>query len=86
MQVVRIPLGAPPANGLAERFVRTLRSELSHRMLIFNQPHLRVILAELQRSQRSTTPLPRDFRRSRPTHPVADLSHERITRRRSWVA
>jgi transposase InsO family protein len=46
IQVVRIPPRCPQANAYAERFVRTVRAELSDRMLIFGQRHLRRVLAE----------------------------------------
>jgi hypothetical protein len=45
IHVVRIPPRCPPANCFAQRFVRTLRAELTDRMLIFSQRHLRVVLA-----------------------------------------
>ena len=46
IHVVKIPARCPQANGYAERFVRTIRAELTDRMLIFGQRHLRRILAE----------------------------------------
>jgi putative transposase len=46
IRVVRIPPRCPRANSFTERFVRTLRAELTDRMLIFNQWHLGVVLAE----------------------------------------
>jgi putative transposase len=49
IQVVRIPPRCPRANCFAERFVRTLRTELTDRMLIFSQRHLRVVLTEYVR-------------------------------------
>jgi transposase InsO family protein len=49
IRVARIPPRCPRANCFAERFVRTLRAELTDRMLIFSQRHLRVILAESSR-------------------------------------
>jgi putative transposase len=82
IQVVRIPPRCPRANCFAERFVRALRAELTDRMLIFSQWHLRVVLAEYVRHYNGRRPhRARDLRPPRPTHPMADLSHERITRR-----
>jgi len=46
IQVVRIPPRCPKANAYAERFVRTIRAELTDRMLIFGQRHLRRVLDE----------------------------------------
>ena len=69
-------------NAYAERFVLTARTEVTDRMLIFGERHLRMILAEYevhyngQRPHRS-----RQLRPPRPDHPVAGLSQERIQRR-----
>jgi hypothetical protein len=61
--------------------VRTLRTELTDRMLIFSQRHLRVVLAEYVRHYNGRRPhRARDLRPPQPTHPVADLSYKRITR------
>jgi putative transposase len=82
IRVARIPPRCPRANCFAERFVRTLRAELTDRMLIFSQRHLRVILAEYIRHYNGRRPhRARDLRPPHPTHPMADLSHEQITRR-----
>ncbi|MDQ3765052.1 MAG: transposase [Actinomycetota bacterium] len=82
IQVVRIPPRCPRANCFAERFVRTIKAELTDRMLIFNQRHLRVVLAQYVRHYNGRRPhRARDLRPPQPTHPVADLSHERVTRR-----
>jgi len=44
IEVVRTPARAPQANGVAERFVRTVRTECLDRLLVLNQPHLERIL------------------------------------------
>jgi putative transposase len=46
IQVVKIPARCPQANGYAERFVRTVRAELTDRMLIFGRRHLHRVLDE----------------------------------------
>jgi len=46
IQIVKIPPRCPQANAYAERFVRTVRAELTDRMLIFGQRHLRLVLDE----------------------------------------
>jgi putative transposase len=43
---VKIPPRSPCANAYAERFVLTARTEVTDRMLIFGQRHLRTILNE----------------------------------------
>jgi putative transposase len=81
IHVVRIPPRCPRANCFAERFVRILRAELTDRMLIFNQRHLRVVLAEYVRHYNGRRPHRScELRPPRPNHPVADLHHERIKR------
>ncbi len=62
--------------------MRTLRAEFTDGMLIFNQRHLRVVLTDYVRHYNGRRPnRARDLHPPRPTHPVADLSHEHITRR-----
>ena len=40
IEVIRTPFRAPQANGVAERFVRTVRTECLDWLMILNQPHL----------------------------------------------
>jgi putative transposase len=61
--------------------VLTARTEVTDRMLIFGERHLRVVMADYaahyngRRPHRSCQLYP-----PRPDHPVADLSQERIRR------
>ena len=82
IQAVKIPPRSPRANAYAERFVLTARTELTDRMLIFGERHLRTILAEYETHYNSRRPhRSRHLRPPRPDDPVADLSQERIKRR-----
>ena len=46
IEAVKIPPRSPRANAYAERFVLTARTEVTDRMLIFGQRHLRSVLAQ----------------------------------------
>jgi putative transposase len=48
IQAVKIPPRSPRASAYAERFVLTARTEVTDRMLIFGERHLRTILAEYE--------------------------------------
>jgi putative transposase len=81
-RILRTAVQAPRMNTYAERFVPTARTEVTDRMLIFGQRHLRTILARYEvhyngrRPHRSLQLHP-----PRPDYPPVDLSHERIQRR-----
>ena len=82
IEVVKIPHNSPRANCYAERFVLTARTEITDRMLIFGQRHLRTILAGYAAHYNGRRPhRGRRLRPPRPDHPVADLSRKRIERR-----
>jgi transposase InsO family protein len=44
VQVIRTPVQTPEANGIAERFVRTVRSECLDWLLILNKQHLQHVV------------------------------------------
>ena len=48
IQAVKIPPRSPRANAFAERFVLTARTEVTDRMLIFGERHLRSILTQYE--------------------------------------
>jgi hypothetical protein len=80
-RVIEAPVRSPRANAYAERFVLTARTEVTDRMLIFGQRHLRTILAQYEAHYNGRRPYrSRQLRPPRPDHPVADLTQERIKR------
>jgi putative transposase len=82
IEVVKIPPRCPRANCFAERFVLTVRTEVTDRMLIFGERHLRSVLAQYslhynrQRPHRAL-----QLRPPRPQAPVPEPIHGRIRRR-----
>jgi hypothetical protein len=82
IEAVKIPPRCPRANCFAERLVLTLRTEVTDRMLIFGERHLRQVLAvyaahyNAQRPHRALR-----LRPPRPTSPVPETVHGRIWRR-----
>jgi putative transposase len=82
IEVIKIPPRGPRANAYAERFVLTVRTEVTDRMLIFGERHLRLVMAEYARHYNGRRPhRSRQLHPPRPDHPVADLSRKRIQRR-----
>jgi putative transposase len=82
IEAVKIPPRSPRANAYAERFVLTARTEVTDRMLIFGQRHLRTILNQYEAHYNGRRPhRSRHLRSPRPDHPVADLTQKQIKRR-----
>ena len=82
IEAVKIPPRSPRANAYAERFVLTARTEITDRMLVFGERHLRSVLAECARHYNGRRPhRSLQLRPPRPDHPAADLTQERIKRR-----
>jgi putative transposase len=82
IEVVKIPPRCPRANCFAERFVLTVRSEVTDRMLIFSEGHLRRVLAIYAAHYNSQRPhRAMQLRPPRPASPVPEPVHGRIRRR-----
>jgi putative transposase len=82
IDILKIPAGCPRANADAERFVRTARTEVADRILIFGQRHLHNVLAEYARHYNGRRPhRGRNLRPPRPDQPIPALPAQRITRR-----
>jgi len=70
IQVVKIPPRSPRANAYAQRLLLTARTEVTDRMLIFGERHLRSILAGYARHYNGRRPhRSRGLRPPRPDHP-----------------
>jgi putative transposase len=81
IKAVKIPPRSPRANAYAERFVLSVRNEVTDRMLIFGERHLRVVLAQYQAHYNGRRPhRGRQLHPPRPDHPPADLFQTRIKR------
>jgi putative transposase len=82
IKVVKIPPQYPRANCFAERLVLTVRTELTDRMLIFGERHLRSVLVQYsahynrQRPHRTLQLHP-----PRPKSPAPEPVHGRVRRR-----
>jgi putative transposase len=79
---VKIPPQCPRANCFAERFVLTARTELTDRILIFGERHLRIVLARYAAHYNGRRPhRALQLRPPRPDHPAPRLDRQRIRRR-----
>jgi putative transposase len=87
VRVIKAPVRAPRANCYAERWVRTVRAEVTDRMLITGPQHLRAVLDEYithynqRRPHRARNLRPPDHDDSVPA-PVTGLAAARIRRRK----
>jgi putative transposase len=82
IEAVKIPPRSPRANAYAERLVLTARTEVTDRMPIFGQRHLRTVLADYEAHYNGQRPhRSRQLRPPRPDHPVADLAQKQVRRR-----
>ena len=80
--VCKIPPQSPRANAYAERFVGTVRREVTDRMLIVSEQHLRRTLDLYVRHYNQRRPhRALRLRPPRSDRPAVDLAHERIKRR-----
>ena len=82
IDTVKIPPRCPRANCFAERFVLTARTELTDRILIFGEHHLRTVLAQYSAHYNGRRPhRALQLRPPRPDHPASRLDQQRIRRR-----
>ena len=78
----KIPPRSPRANAYAERFVGTVRREVTDRMLIVGERHLRRTLDQYAHHYNGWRPhRALSLQPPRSDRPVVDLTHERIKRR-----
>jgi len=79
---VRIPPRSPRANAYAQRFVLTVRTQVTDRMLIFGEWHLRTVVAEYLRHYNGRRPhRALHLQPPRPDHPSADTPTAQTKRR-----
>jgi transposase InsO family protein len=81
IEVVKIPPRCPRANCFAERFVLTMRTEVTDRMLILGERQLRRVLARYAAHYNAAWPhRALQLRPPRPTSPVPEPVRGRIRR------
>ncbi|WP_439658216.1 integrase core domain-containing protein [Lentzea sp. HUAS TT2] len=83
IDVVKIPPRCPQANCYAERFVGTVRRELTDRLLIINERHLNSVLNRYVSHYNHRRPhRARHHSPPRPDHPIAESGCRTVRRRR----
>jgi putative transposase len=83
IEVAKTPPRCPRANAYAERWIRTLRAELTDRMLILGERHLRRVLPEYVRHYNEHRPhRSLDLAPPRPPAEIIDLVAQRRIRRK----
>jgi putative transposase len=83
IEVVKTPPRCPRANAYAERWIRTLRAELTDRMPILGERHLRRVLAEYLRHYNEHRPhRGLDLAPPRPPDEIIDLAEQCRIRRK----
>ncbi|MBP2329319.1 transposase InsO family protein [Kibdelosporangium banguiense] len=81
IKVVKIPPGCPRANCYAERFVGTVRREVTDRLLIIGERHLHIVLARYVVHYNQRRPhRARQLMPPRPDRPVPHPSHAQVRR------
>jgi putative transposase len=82
IEVVKIPPRCPRANCFAERVVLTIRTEVTDRMLIFGERHLRRVLTEYAAHYNTRRPhRALQLRPPRPESPVPEPASRTVRRR-----
>ncbi|MBP2329292.1 hypothetical protein JOF56_009677 [Kibdelosporangium banguiense] len=79
IEIIKIPPGCPRANCYAERFVGTVRREVTDRLLIVGERHLRTVLTRYVTHDNTRRPhRARQLMPPRPEHPIPHPSHAHV--------